>query len=730
MADHTRRPRVLDVLDADQPWEVPDEWLAGIRGRLRAWADAPNTLRPQRPGAFPDFVDGTPAAVWFTHQVAPLLTGWIPVLHGEYADIAAVLTRDFHRPSVRFGGAGHVVRVAADDWPLQAVAGAQHFHEEGRRQALQLSRDVVSLFVDAPPMAVRAQALTTAYDRVLADREVTRMHVVADYETIAQFWRTAVLSEAERAVLPELAGPASALRYSLDTLRDAHTKLSAAIADDDGLDFSRLLARLIRTTGLAGQPPAVGQILGVSGWDVEHALADLRKGFDPGAWLSRNTDWLARAIAQDQQVLARSWAAAATRVSVHLAGVLEKGPWPDPEVPDLTALFQLLDHERSAPLDADAASGAPDQPAPTSPLTLVWGTAQPEAPADPLPRAEPPAPDEPKSASALTDLPEPATEAAPAAATEVPPETDEPAVSEPVAGEPVVSEPVAGEPVVEGPLAELEALVGLESVKESVRRMVAEIKTNQRRKELGLPTQERARHMVFVGKPGTAKTTIARLLARIYQQLGVLETGHVIEVDRSDLVGPSVGTTAPMTAAKFREAIGGVLFVDEAYTLVPENIPGDFGLEAVATLLKLMEDHRDDCVVIVAGYHREMQRFMESNTGLSSRFQKLLSFSEYDTEQLVAIFELQARQKGMIYTDDVLTAVRRVIPPAPRSHNFGNGRFIRNVLEEAISNQATRLALHDPDTLTERDLRQLIPDDIKPAASMRAEDYLFQKPGT
>jgi SpoVK/Ycf46/Vps4 family AAA+-type ATPase len=279
-------------------------------------------------------------------------------------------------------------------------------------------------------------------------------------------------------------------------------------------------------------------------------------------------------------------------------------------------------------------------------------------------------------------------------------------------------------------MAELDALVGLESVKDSVRRMVAEIKTNLRRQEFGLPAQERARHMVFVGKPGTAKTTIARLLARIYKELGVLESGHVVEVDRSDLVGPTVGTTAPMTAAKFREALGGVLFVDEAYTLVPEGQPGDFGLEAVATILKMMEDHRDKCVVIVAGYHREMQRFMESNTGLQSRFPKLLSFAEYDTNQLVAIFELQARQQGMAYTQEVLERVRKVIPPAPRGHNFGNGRFIRNLLEEAISNQATRLARRDPDALTERDLRELLPEDVKPAASMRAEDYLLQKPGT
>ncbi len=674
MADDTRRPRVLDVLAADQPWEVPDAWLAGIRGRLRAWAEDPSTLRPLRPDAFPDFVKGTPAAVWFTHQVAPLLTGWIPVLHGEYADISAELTRDFHRQSVRYGGAGHAVRVAPTDWPLQAISGARGFREQGRRQALQLSRDVVSMFVDAPPMETRARALTAAFDRVLADREAARMHATADYETITQFWRTSALSDSERAVLPELSGSGPALQYSLNSLRDSHAKLLMAQSDDDAGDFAQLLARLLLATGLGGVPQAVAQRLGSAAWDVENALAEIRDGFDPHAWLAGTSGWLGRAVRRDQEGLARSWAAAATRVSVHLSGVLADAPWPEPQVPDLGEFFRVLDRERQRTADAGSAVA----PA----LSLAW--------------------------DAVRDAPDGA---------EVRPEPDEAAVPTPV-------------DYGDDPLAELDALIGLESVKESVRRMVAEIKTNLRRQDLGLPSHERARHMVFVGKPGTAKTTIARLLARIYNQLGVLEKGHVVEVDRSDLVGPSVGTTAPMTAAKFREALGGVLFVDEAYTLVPENTPGDFGLEAVATILKMMEDHRNDCIVIVAGYHREMQRFMESNTGLASRFPKLLAFSEYDTDQLIAIFELQARQKGMIYTDDVLDVVRRVIPPAPRGHNFGNGRFIRNVLEEAIANQATRLSDHDPDTLTERTLRELLPEDVKPPTSMRAEDYLLQKPGT
>ena len=676
MADDTRRPRVLDVLAADQPWEVPDDWLAGIRRQLRAWGEDPKTLRPPRSNAFPDFVKGTPAAVWFARQIAPLLTGWIPVLHGECADIGAEVTRDFYRPPYRIGGAGHLIWVADTDWPLQIVSGARSFREESRRQALRLSRDVVSLFLDAPPMRARARALTSAFDRVLGDRETARMHATADYETIAQYWQTAVLTDAERAVLPELAGRSAALRYSLNSLRDAHAKLLMTAPDEHAGDFAELVARLVLATGHRGLPAAVAQALGPAGPDIEKALDDNLAGFNRQAWLTGNTEWLARAARNDQAALVRPWAAAATRVSVQLAGVLADAPWPEAEIPDLTVLFRIMDRDRWQAVDAPA---APADPAPT--LSAAWDAVR----------------------------------------------NDDEAGARPETRELTIPKPLDFS---DDPIAELDSLIGLESVKDSVRRMVAEVKTNLRRKDLGLPTHERARHMVFVGKPGTAKTTIARLLSRIYHQLGVLEKGHVVEVDRSDLVGSSVGTTAPMTAAKFREALGGVLFVDEAYTLAPENSPGDYGLEAVATILKLMEDHRNDCIVIVAGYHREMQRFMESNTGLASRFPKLLSFSEYDNDQLVAIFELQARQKGMVYTDAVLDAVRRVIPPSPRGHNFGNGRFIRNVLEEAVSNQATRLSERDPGNLTERDLRELLPVDVKPPTSMRAEDYLFQKPGT
>lgn len=664
MADGTGRSRVLEILGAEPPWSVPGDWLTGIRARLRGWADDPHTLRP---GAFAELIEGTPAAVWYAGQVAPMLGGWIPVLHGDLADLSAAVTRDFHRSPARVGS-GHVIRYAGYDWPLLMIAGARNFDEAGRRQALELSPEVIRLFADAPPLAARAQTLLAVFDRILTERDLTKLHVTGSYEEIVQRWRNDLLQPGERTVLPELAGPGAALRSSLIGLRNAHAGLSE-IGGNDG-DFAQMLARLILATGLDRLPDAAAEHLRDAARDVQRALGVATDdGFDTDVWLARNVDWLSHAVSQGKERPVRIWAATATQVSVQFAGVLRRRAWPDPEVPDLTTLFQLLDRRRANEAEDDrvasiATAGLPAELAaqtPQTPPTLI-------------------ATDE--------ELPDPLTFG-------------------------------------DDPFAELEALIGLQSVKDAVGRMVAETRTNVRRKDLGLPTHDRARHMVFVGKPGTAKTTIARLLSRIYKQLGVLDKGHVVEVDRSDLVGPSVGATAPMTAARFRDALGGVLFVDEAYSLVPPGTPNDYGHEAIATLLKMMEDHRDECIVIVAGYHREMQRFMESNTGLASRFPKMLAFDEYTDDQLVAIFQLQARQSGMVLADGVLESVRRVIPPAPRGHTFGNGRFIRNVLEEAISNQATRLSTRDPATLTERDLRELLPIDVKAPTSMRAEDYLL-----
>ena len=258
-------------------------------------------------------------------------------------------------------------------------------------------------------------------------------------------------------------------------------------------------------------------------------------------------------------------------------------------------------------------------------------------------------------------------------------------------------------------MAELDELIGLAPVKEQVRRLVAELKAEKIRAEAGMPVSDRSRHMVFLGNPGTAKTTVARLLARIYAQLEVLSNGHLVEVTRGDLVGEYIGQTAPRTTAKFNQATGGVLFIDEAYSLIPPDSGRDFGHEAVATLLKLMEDHRDEVVVIVAGYPREMQRFLESNTGLASRFPKTLTFADYDADELAAIFHLVAEQAGFTVAPDVAAGLRALVP-SPRPVGFGNGRFVRNVFEEAVSRQAMRIV--DGSATTPEEVRTLLRSDL------------------
>ena len=264
-------------------------------------------------------------------------------------------------------------------------------------------------------------------------------------------------------------------------------------------------------------------------------------------------------------------------------------------------------------------------------------------------------------------------------------------------------------------MAELDELIGLEPIKEQVHRLVAELKAEKMRIAAGMPVSDRSRHMVFLGNPGTAKTTVARLLARIYAQLEVLSNGHLVEVTRTDLIGEYIGQTAPRTTAKFNQATGGVLFIDEAYSLIPPDSGKDFGHEAVSTLLKLMEDHRDEVVVIVAGYPREMQRFLESNTGLASRFPKTLLFEDYDVEELVRIFWLIAHQAGFTIEPELAHGLRSLVP-SPRPVGFGNGRFVRNVFEEAVSRQAMRLvAAEEPSPEQIRTLLRVdLPDQPPP----------------
>jgi Cdc6-like AAA superfamily ATPase len=629
---------------------LPDGWLETTQQRIKSLADDPRGLNGKPPGS--SWRPGTSAVVPYFSNLLTYLPGAIPVWAGTHATLGDVLCQPWLADDYVTTTPRITYFTNADDtWHLNLLWRQFDSGEEARVDALELSLECVAVLADVPQFAARAATLTTVVRRVLDDPELRTLHGSATWDQIAKAWHERVATDEDAQVLPEVRGWPSQLAWSLDGLDAAESVLHGVVSRGQPTDD--LIASMALHDGVDELPAALAAAAGSERFaSINAAFERLRPGYDGADWLSDNRGWVSRGLVNGQVDAVRFWMAMATQVGQLVASLptferTTSCPSRSGYLEDLTSLFRAPAQVVN-PLAARLREQHPSVTTAGRPAPLREG-------ADGVPK-----------------LPVPEVE-------------------------------------IGDPMAELEELVGLAPVKDQVKRLVAELRAEKLRSAAGMPPSEKARHMVFTGNPGTAKTTVARLLARIYAQLGVLAGGHLIEVGRADLIGEFIGQTAPKVTARFDQASGGVLFIDEAYSLVPADSFRDFGHEAIATLLKLMEDHRDEVVVIAAGYPREMQRFVESNPGVASRFPTTLSFADYDDDELWAIFRRYADKAGFALLEGMEASFRRLLPD-PRPDAFGNGRFVRNVFEDAVTRQALRItAMTDP---VREVVTQLRPEDL------------------
>ncbi|KAA1421289.1 AAA family ATPase [Nocardioides humilatus] len=645
----------LDVIGMADPWPLPDGWLEETQQRIRELVEG---YRPAwdtgDQGA--DWRSDAPTGTFLTWAMLSYLPSALPVWAGSYPFLGDTLLKpwlpdSYATPTGRFSAFTN----GTDLWFLNVVKRAMATQDTTAvSDALRFTRDLALLFADVPVFGQRPVTLAAVIDRVLADPALVEAHL--RYPTAVAAWRD-LLDAEDLSQWPEAEGWRGLLAWALAGFDAAHARLSAALGADLGT-ADDAIAAMAATNG-ASLPEAFAvattEERARSVTQTIHQLTS--SSHDAADWRRRHRAWLRRGLRSGEQDAARLWVATSWQVSylcAWLSDSTKSSSCPDllGFVSDVEELFDPMEPIRNT--HADRLGSLPPPTAGGAALAEAGGT------------------------------------------------------SGGVAGPGVVVQPDEGDP-----MADLDRLIGLEAAKQQVRGLVAERRAEALRREAGMPAADRSHHLVFVGNPGTAKTTVARIVARIYHDLGLLSEGHLVEVGRADLIAEYIGQTAPRVTEVVDRATGGVLFIDEAYALVPRDSARDFGHEAVATLLKLMEDRRDDLIVVAAGYPAEMASFLDSNPGLRSRFPTVISFPDYDTDELTRIFSLLLATAGFTAGPGLLESFAALVP-SPRPAGFGNGRWARNVFEDAVTRQALRITA-DGARPTSEDVRTLLVGDLPSA---------------
>ncbi|PWD51728.1 AAA family ATPase [Serinibacter arcticus] len=654
-ADH------LDVLGGVPPWAVPDGWfeeahrcIEEIAGDARVGSAITTSTT---------YLPGTSRAIPMVWDAAAWLAGPTPVFCGPHSRFPWEMTERYLQPGKMLDPQSVWRYVgAATAWPTQLLSWAVTDGWD-RRRALETQRAILDVFTDVPQLETRRAAVVGVLDHVLDgdDAALTAIHLTGSMDAVRTYWRHH-LDEGVYSVLPELAGPVDVVAWAYPSFAALAALLSRAATRE--LSAPGFLADVCLGREVLVPPMLAAAVGAEVAGEVQREWEARRPGFRAADSNTATRAFVVRAMQAGEYELVRHLQA----LGSVLAGYVPALPTvPGTVAPVLNVLDFMEDVEELYTVRRGVNPLLAELERRTASSSSAWGTDEDAG-------------GHPGGVVALRE------------------------------GEDGEAAPVVEEDVVIGePLEDLEALIGLAPIKQQVVRLQAEARAEILRVRAGMPPSERSRHLLFVGNPGTAKTTVARILARVYAQQGLLSRGHLVEVSRADLIGEFIGQTAPKVRAVVERALGGVLFIDEAYSLIPRDSFRDFGHEAVATLVKLMEDMREDLVVVAAGYPDEMQRFVDANPGLASRFPTTLAFDDYTDDDLWRIFVLVAAQAGYTLAWGVELAVRSLFP-RERPRNFGNGRFVRNVFEEATALQAVRIvAMADPSF---QDVRTLLPQDV------------------